>query len=154
MADAGSLKGWRAGRSGTVSAVPLLQPEQEHARRRKWISLGLRRLRETPANKQEKAANEAAQRVGAQVHPALDKGKSMVQDLANQASEAGKQAMGRAGELLENVAPQAREAASNLYERGSQSGEYVRQYAVEQPLTALLIAGAIGYGLGYLIHRR
>ena len=101
-----------------------------------------------------KAANEAVQRVGAQVQPALDQGKSMVQDLANQASEAGKQAVGRAGELLQNVAPQAKEVASNLYERGSQSGEYVRQYAVEQPLTALLIAGAIGYGLGYLIHRR
>jgi len=101
-----------------------------------------------------KAANEAVQRVGAQVQPALDQGKSMVQDLANQASEVGEQAVGRAAELLQNVAPQAKEVASNLYERGSQSGEYVRQYAVEQPLTALLIAGAVGYGLGYLIHRR
>jgi len=88
-----------------------------------------------------KAANEAVQRVGAQVQPALDQGKSMVQDLANQASEVGEQAVGRAAELLQNVAPQAKEVASNLYERGSQSGEYVRQYAVEQPLTALLIAG-------------
>jgi ElaB/YqjD/DUF883 family membrane-anchored ribosome-binding protein len=106
------------------------------------------------ADQAGKAANEAAQRVGAQVQPALDQGKSMVQDLANQASEAGKQAVDRAGEVLQNAAPQAKEVASNLYERGSQSGEYVRQYAVEQPLTALLIAGAIGYGLGYLIHRR
>jgi hypothetical protein len=27
------------------------------------------------------------------------------------------------------------------------------RYAAEQPLTALLIAGAAGYGLAYLIHR-
>jgi ElaB/YqjD/DUF883 family membrane-anchored ribosome-binding protein len=101
-----------------------------------------------------KAANETARGVGAQVQPALDQGKSMVQDLANQASEAGQQAVDRAGELLQNVAPQAKEVASNLYERGSQSGEYARQYAVEQPFTALLIAGAVGYALGYLIHRR
>ena len=101
-----------------------------------------------------KAANEAMQRVGAQIQPALDQGKSMAQNLANQASEAGRQAVGQAGELLQNVAPQAKEVASNLYDRGSQSGEYIRQYAAEQPVAALLIAGAIGYGLAYLIHRR
>jgi ElaB/YqjD/DUF883 family membrane-anchored ribosome-binding protein len=94
------------------------------------------------------------QRVGAQIKPMLDQGKSIVQDLANQASEVGRQAVGQAGDLLHNVAPQAKEAASNLYQRGSQSGEYVRQYAAEQPIAALLIAGAIGYGLAYLIHRR
>jgi ElaB/YqjD/DUF883 family membrane-anchored ribosome-binding protein len=66
----------------------------------------------------------------------------------------GRQAVGQASELLQNVAPQTKEAASNLYERGLQSREYARQYTMEQPLTALLIAGAIGYGLGYLIHRR
>jgi ElaB/YqjD/DUF883 family membrane-anchored ribosome-binding protein len=43
--------------------------------------------------------------------------------------------------------------ASNLYDQGSQSGENVRQYAAQQPLPALLIAGAIGFSLGYLIHR-
>jgi ElaB/YqjD/DUF883 family membrane-anchored ribosome-binding protein len=101
-----------------------------------------------------KAASEAVQRVGAQIQPVLDQGKSVVQDLANQASEVGRQAVGQAGDLLQNVAPQAKEAASNLYQRGSQSGEYVRQYTAEQPIAALLVAGAIGYGLAYLIHRR
>jgi ElaB/YqjD/DUF883 family membrane-anchored ribosome-binding protein len=101
-----------------------------------------------------KAANEEVQRVGAQIQPVLDQGKSVVQDLANQASEVGRQAAGQAGDLLQTVAPQAKEAASNLYQRGSQSGEYIRQYAAEQPVAALLIAGAIGYGLAYLIHRR
>jgi ElaB/YqjD/DUF883 family membrane-anchored ribosome-binding protein len=90
-----------------------------------------------------KSANEAVERVGGQVQPALDQGKSMAQDLATQASEAGRQAVGRTGELLQNVAPQAKEVA-----------RYARQHIVEQPLTALLIASAIGYGLGYLIHRR
>ena len=115
------------------------------------------RARETAKDAAEqvgKAANEAVQRVGAQVQPALDQGKAMVQDLASQASETGRQAVERAGELLENVAPQAKEMASDLYERGSQSAEYARQYVVQQPVTALLLAGAIGYGLAYLIHRR
>ena len=72
---------------------------------------------------------------------------------ANRASETGRQAMDRAGEFIEGVAPQAREVAGNLYEQGSQTGEYVRQYTAQQPLTALLIAGALGYALGHLIHR-
>ena len=53
----------------------------------------------------------------------------MAQDLANHAAETGRQAVSRAG-------------------------EYIRQYAAQQPVTALLIAGAIGYALAYLIHRR
>jgi hypothetical protein len=44
--------------------------------------------------------------------------------------------------------------ASNLYEQGSRSGEYVRQYASEQPVTALLLTGLIGFTLGYLTRRR
>ena len=107
------------------------------------------------AEQGNKAANEAARRVGAEVQPALDQGKETVKDLASQASEAGRQAVDQAGELLQNVAPQqAKEVASNLYERGSQSGDYARQFAAEQPVVALLIAAAIGYGLAYLIHRR
>jgi ElaB/YqjD/DUF883 family membrane-anchored ribosome-binding protein len=113
-----------------------------------------REIAKEAAAQGDKAANEAAQRVSVGAQPALDQGKAMVQDLASQASEVGRQAVGQAGELLQNVAPQAKEAASNLYERGSQSGEYVRQYAAEQPVAALLIAAAITYGLGYLIHRR
>jgi ElaB/YqjD/DUF883 family membrane-anchored ribosome-binding protein len=101
-----------------------------------------------------KTANETVQRVGAQVQPALDHGKAAVQDLANRASAAGRQAVDQAGELIEGVAPQVREAASNLYDQGSRSGERVRQYVAQEPLASMLIAGLIGYGLAYLIHRR
>jgi ElaB/YqjD/DUF883 family membrane-anchored ribosome-binding protein len=97
-----------------------------------------------------KEANEAGRRAGAEAQAMLDQGKSIAQDVANRASETGRQAMDRAGEFIEGVAPQAREVASNLYEQGSQTGQYVRQYTSQQPVTALLIAGAIGYALGYL----
>jgi hypothetical protein len=49
---------------------------------------------------------------------------------------------------------QATRAATNLYQQGSRAGDFITQYAVEQPVVALLVAGAIGYGLAYLIHRR
>jgi hypothetical protein len=76
--------------------------------------------------------------------PAFDQGKAVVQDLANQASEIGRQAVDRAGEFVEGVAPQARQAASNLYEQGARSGAYVREYAAQEPVVAMLIAGVIG----------
>ena len=106
------------------------------------------------AEQGRKTANEAAQRVGDQVQPALDQGKAAVQDLANRASAAGRQAADRAGEFVESVAPQARQMASNLYDQGSRSGESVRQYVPQDPLVAMLIAGLIGFTLGYLIRGR
>ena len=78
----------------------------------------------------------------------------MAQDLADQASEVGRQAMDRAGEFIENVAPQAKQVASNIYDQSARSGQYVRQYAAQEPLTAMLVAGAIGFALGYLIRGR
>ena len=111
-----------------------------------------REIAKDAAEQASKTVNEATKRVGEQVQPALDEAEGSP-DLGNRASEAGRQAMDRAGEFVESVAPQAKQVASNLYDQGAQSGEYVRQYAVQQPLTAMLVAGAIGYTLGYLIHR-
>jgi ElaB/YqjD/DUF883 family membrane-anchored ribosome-binding protein len=115
------------------------------------------RARETAkeaAEQTDKTANEAAQRVGEQVQPALDQGKSMAQDLANRASEAARQARDRTGEFVESVAPQARRVASNLYDQGSRSAEQVRQYAAQDPLAGMLVAGVIGFALGYLVRGR
>jgi ElaB/YqjD/DUF883 family membrane-anchored ribosome-binding protein len=110
-------------------------------------------------------AGDAAKQAGASMQGTLDQGKAMFQDaqasaakLARQASDAGRQAMGQAGELVQGAAReagnQATQAATNLYQQGSRAGDYISQYAAERPVTALLVAGAIGYGLAYLIHRR
>jgi ElaB/YqjD/DUF883 family membrane-anchored ribosome-binding protein len=117
------------------------------------------------AGKAGKAASETVTQTAGFVQGKLDQGKAVVQDLqtnaatlARQASEAGRQAAAQAGEAIQSAAReagnQANRAASNLYQQGTYAGEYVGRYVAEQPLTALLIAGAIGYGLAYLIHRR
>lgn len=115
------------------------------------------RARDTASDavdKAGKAAGDAASQARAAVQSTLEQGKSLAQDLARQASGFGRQAMGRAGEVIQGVAPRAgKQAASNLYDQGSHAGEQVRQYVVQQPLSALLIAGAIGYALAYMIHR-
>ena len=126
------------------------------------------RIQDAAAGTAEKVgtmASDAAQRASASMQGRLDQGKAMIQDvqagattLARQASEAGKQAMAQAGEVIQGAAReagnQATQAANSLYQQGSRAGDFVSRYAAEQPVTALLIAGAIGYGLAYLIHRR
>ena len=74
-------------------------------------------------------------------------------DLAQKASTAGVQAMDAIQDAARNVGNQASQAATTVYEQGAQAGGYVSKYTAEQPLTALLVAAAIGYGLAYLIHR-
>ena len=85
-------------------------------------------------------------------------------DLARKASTVGGQAVARAGDVIEQAGDaiqgaareagnRAGQAATTLCQQGGRAGGYVSRYTADQPLTALLIAGALGYGLAYLIHR-
>jgi ElaB/YqjD/DUF883 family membrane-anchored ribosome-binding protein len=74
-------------------------------------------------------------------------------DLAQKASNAGVQAVDAVQGAARDVANQASQAASAVYQQGARAGGTVSRYAAEQPLTALLVAAAIGYGIAYLIHR-
>jgi len=117
------------------------------------------------ADKVSTLAGDAAAQAGSRLQGRLDQGKALIDDaregaatLARQASDVGRQAMAQAGEMIQGAARQAGEqatqAATNLYQQSSKAGDVISRYAAEQPLTALLLAGAIGYGLAYLIHRR
>ena len=74
-------------------------------------------------------------------------------DLAQKASTAGVQAVDAVQGAARDVANQATQAANAVYQQGARAGGSVSRYAAEQPLTALLVAAAIGYGIAYLIHR-
>ena len=74
-------------------------------------------------------------------------------DLAQKASNAGVQAVDAIQGVARDVGNQTSQAVTSAYQQGTRAGGYVSRYAAEQPLTALLIAGAIGYGIAYLIHR-
>ena len=81
---------------------------------------------------------------------ALDKAA----DLAQKASAAGVQALDAVQGGARDVANRASQAATAIYQQGARAGGSVGRYAAEQPLTALFVAAAIGYGIAYLIHRR
>jgi ElaB/YqjD/DUF883 family membrane-anchored ribosome-binding protein len=74
-------------------------------------------------------------------------------DLAHKASTAGAQAVDAIQGAARDVGNQASRTASVVYEQGARASGSVSRYTTEQPLTALLIAAAIGYGIAYLIHR-
>ena len=69
----------------------------------------------------------------------------------------------RAKAMARNLGDQARAVVSDenveraktvAREQSARAGEYVTRNVHENPYAALLIAGAIGYGLAYLIHSR
>jgi ElaB/YqjD/DUF883 family membrane-anchored ribosome-binding protein len=140
--------------AGTGVPTTMFNRESTHTSEQKMDQSKSWEATKDAAEQASRAANEAVQRVGEQVQPTLDRGKATVQDLANQASEAGRQVADRAGEFIESATSQLRQAGSNLYDQGSRSGRYVREYAAQQPVTALLIAGLIGFTLGYLVRGR
>ena len=74
-------------------------------------------------------------------------------DLARKVSAPAVQAADAVQGIARDVGNQVGQAASTVYQQGARAGGSVSRYTAEQPLTALLIAGAIGYGLAYLIHR-
>jgi ElaB/YqjD/DUF883 family membrane-anchored ribosome-binding protein len=74
-------------------------------------------------------------------------------DLAQKASAAGVQAVDAVQSVARDVANHASQTATAVYQQGARAGGSISRYAAEQPLTALLVAAAIGYGIAYLIHR-
>jgi len=84
---------------------------------------------------------------------AIDKAAGLARD----ASSAGIQAVAQASDAVQDVArevgSQVDQAVTSADRQSARAGRYVSRYAAEQPLTTLLVAGAIGYGLAYLIHR-
>jgi ElaB/YqjD/DUF883 family membrane-anchored ribosome-binding protein len=101
------------------------------------------------------------------VQDKVDQGKSVLRDLqesaaaavdktadlARKVSDPAVQAADTIQGIARDVGNQVGQAASTVYEQGARAGGSVSRYTAEQPLTALVIAGAIGYGLAYLIHR-
>jgi hypothetical protein len=117
------------------------------------------------------AVGDLAAKTEKAVQDKIDQGKPVLRDLqagagaaidkvaglARDASSAGIQAVAQASDAIQGatreLGSKVDQAATTAYQQGARAGGYVSRYAAEQPLTALLVAGAIGYGLAYLIHR-
>lgn len=76
-----------------------------------------------------------------------------VTDLADRARSAAVDASNSIQGAAMEAAKQVGGAAAKGYEQGARASQYVSRNTAEQPMLALLIAGAIGYGIAYMIHR-
>ena len=74
-------------------------------------------------------------------------------DLAGQARSAAVEAANTIQGAAIETGKQVSDAAAKTYQQGARAGEYISRNTAEQPLLALLIAGAVGYGIAYMIHR-
>ena len=99
-------------------------------------------------------AGPAAQDSAAQ--PAVTHGSAAARYTGHHAGEGAGSAVTKAGETAKDIATRAREhaapAAQAVYDRGARAGQYVTRNVHDYPVTALLIAAAVGYGLAYLLH--
>jgi hypothetical protein len=91
-------------------------------------------------------------KVGDDAKSGIETVKGTVTDVAGKAQTAAGEAGGTVRDAAIETAKQVGDAATKTYRQGQRAGEYVSQNTAEQPLLALLIAGAIGYGIAYLIH--
>jgi ElaB/YqjD/DUF883 family membrane-anchored ribosome-binding protein len=103
-------------------------------------------------------------RIGDQVQRGVASATEMGSNLANKAQAAATQASSTIQSAVTETGKQVADAAAKTYQQGAQAAadyvskqgaqaaEYVKRNTAEQPWVALLIAGAIGYMLAYLIH--
>ena len=97
---------------------------------------------------------QQAQQVGAAAADTMERAKTMARDVGEQALATATEAGATAQDLARRARDQAAVASDKLYQQGMRAGEYLTENVNEYPLTALLIAGAIGYGIAFLIHTR
>jgi ElaB/YqjD/DUF883 family membrane-anchored ribosome-binding protein len=77
-------------------------------------------------------------------------GNAVKEGIASAAAQA-QTAAAQAGSTIQDAAT---EVSKQVGDAGAKAADYVSRSTAEQPLLALLIAGAIGYGIAYLIHTR
>jgi len=75
-----------------------------------------------------------------------------LRSVGEQARSAAASTSATAQEIARRAREQASAATDTVYQQGARAGEYMTRNIREYPAAALLIAGAVGYGLAYLIH--
>jgi ElaB/YqjD/DUF883 family membrane-anchored ribosome-binding protein len=108
------------------------------------------------ASSATETARDIMHRAGEQAASAVAKAGETAQDWADRAREQAAPTIAKITETTHDLAKRAREqaapAAQAVYDQSARAGEYVARNINQYPITALLIAAAIGYGIAYLIH--
>jgi hypothetical protein len=88
----------------------------------------------------------------ATVADAANQVSTLVRNVGEQAWSAASTAGGTAQEMMRQARDQVSGVSGAMMESGSRANDYIARNINEYPLAALLIAGAVGYGVAYLMH--
>jgi hypothetical protein len=94
----------------------------------------------------DKVGDEAKSGIASAVESASDR--------AGKVWTAGVEAGNTIRDAAIKTGEQISDAATQTYKQGAQAADYVSRNTAEQPLLALLVAGAVGYAIAYMIHSR
>jgi hypothetical protein len=94
-----------------------------------------------------------------QVEIGVDKAKGAigaatetVADLAGREQTAARHGLDTMRHTVIETSKQVSNVVAEACQQGTQAADYLSRRTTEQPLLALLLAGAIGYGIAYLVH--
>ena len=129
-------------------------PQQGHAGGHTGGTTTLDHGRTQPQNSGNSGitGNQAMEQAKATANQAMEQAKTMARNIGDQARAVADDPGAAAQDLTRRAREQAGVAGDALYRQGQRAGEYLTQNVNEYPLTALMVAGMIGYGLAYLIH--
>ena len=110
-----------------------------------------------------KAAESAARAPGDMLDPTLasvsgrinqgvEQAMALVRNVGERAWSAAGDTGAGARDLPRRARDQASAASDAIYQQGARTGEYLSRNLNHHPLTAMLIAGAVGCLAGFLIH--
>jgi uncharacterized protein YjbJ (UPF0337 family)/ElaB/YqjD/DUF883 family membrane-anchored ribosome-binding protein len=71
-----------------------------------------------------------------------------------QATAAGENTVSVVQDAVQKSGAQASDVGVRLYDEGRRAGQSIGRAVEEQPLAAVFVAAALGYGTAYLVHRR
>ena len=99
-------------------------------------------------------AKDMAQRAGQKTTDRIDSMSDQAKDLAQRAAQTVQETSEAAWDVAQKAGAQARQTAGQVYAQGERTARDLARRVEEQPLAALLIAGAVGYAMAYLLHAR
>lgn len=102
-------------------------------------------------------ANRLAKRASTGAEEVTERARELAQQAASMAGEAASalaEARNGAWDVAQKAGAGARGLADQAYRSSRQGAEELAGRVEERPLLALLVAGAIGYALAYLLHAR
>src|SRR3954465_1150326 len=97
---------------------------------------------------------EGVERIADRAKGAIDSASAVASQTLSQAEDASKQAWDIGQRLSAQAKDQAQEVAGQLSEQSSRALQAITRQVQAEPLLGILVAGAIGYLLGVIGHRR